>query len=339
MSGFVNRGQESQDWDCQTCGAVTPCEECVLHGPLVAGRHGINHSIAWHEDGTGHAVPPSPAVRLRKPIELRGGRDGGVIPARGGKRRAEIVRELAPFLPMVDSDRRGPDGVPIATVASRVDRLMEEGGLDRDAAFDSAAKEFHWARETIRSRYWRYKGERRRAATDDAAPDAIPWAEILAELDLLRQSRRRTNLPLVPYAVPFEDIVAVAMIIRDRHGFSVDLAAKLVALVVDWPVPAIGSVLKACREAAAEEDDPSNEKAFDEVILAELDRLRRWLPVPENGGPGVVVPWAHLKSLIDLLRQGYHVNCDEAHRRVNTAFNRNRQRVLSSIVGAVTAGD
>ena len=78
--------------------------------------------------------------------------------------------------------------------------------------------------------------------------------EIISELDHLRQARRKSPYPLGIYTVPVEDIAKVALIVPDRYPVTLDEAAKLVAYVWDWPVPAIAIVLRACHDAAGSRD-------------------------------------------------------------------------------------
>jgi len=224
-------------------------------------RAGLDHIIVWHEDSTGRAIYSWSATDLRKPVELRGGRDGGVIPVVRGGRRAEIVRELSPIFPMVASDRRGPDGVPIRDLATRVDGLVASEGLRKEDAFAQAAKEFGWAEETVRSRYWRFKGDGGSSSSAQPDEDEISREEIVRELDNLRQARRRTNTPLVGNAVPLEDIIQVAMTVRDQHGLTLDVSAKVVAYAVDWPVGAIDLVVRGCKEEAARREKPEDQTA------------------------------------------------------------------------------
>ncbi len=208
--------------------------------------------VAWHEDGTGWASYDWAGVRRRRPVQLRGGRDGGIVPVDRGERRRQIVRELAPIYPMVESERRGPNRLPIEKIAERVDWLVENEGLKRSDAFDKAHGEFDWSAETIRSWYWRNRTSESSGDSDDRP---IPRAEIVEELNRLRQARRPTRNRLVAPAVPMEDIVEVAFMVRDRYSLDIDTAAKVVAYVVDWPVPAINLVLNACHERAPTPSD------------------------------------------------------------------------------------
>jgi hypothetical protein len=244
--------EAGESWSCQICGRETPCDGCAEHGPIVATRAGLNHVFAWHEDGTGWASYDWAGVRRRRPIQLRGGRDGGVVPVDRGERRRQIVRELAPIYPMVESERRGPNRLPIEKIAARVGWLVKNEGLKRSEAFDKAARESDWSAETIRSRYWRNRTSESPGDSDDRP---LPWAEIVEELNRLRQARRPTRNRLVAYAVPLEDIVEVAVTVRDRYSVDIDTSAKMVAYVVDWPASAINLVLDACHERAPTTSD------------------------------------------------------------------------------------
>jgi len=56
------------------------------------------------------------------------------------------------------------------------------------------------------------------------------------------------------FALPLEDIVEVSMLVRDRYRLSLDMAAKVVAFVVEISPSSIEVTLRACREEAERRD-------------------------------------------------------------------------------------
>ena len=200
----------------------------------------------WHEDGTRFATWSWSSKDLRTAVELRPGRLGGVVPQRRGERRAEIVQELANHLPMVDRDPRGPRGLSAVLVAATVERTVDAGGKLEDG-FWQAATEHGCSFERARTLYY----EGRDMVAQEGLPEALTRAEVFAELDILRQNRRPTSLPLNPYAVPLEDLVAAARIVEQRRGVFFRDAAAAVAYFVH--LSNVGAILRVAAEDQGED--------------------------------------------------------------------------------------
>jgi hypothetical protein len=139
------------------------CANCKDHGPISSMQAGLRHIVIWHEDGHGSAAYDWSAVPLRKSVALRRGRDGGVVPVPRGRRRKQVISELASVYPMVEADRRGLDGMPVADIATQVYRLVSADGLSVKTAIDVVAREHSWASATVRDRLYREPGKRVRA--------------------------------------------------------------------------------------------------------------------------------------------------------------------------------
>jgi hypothetical protein len=203
---------------------------------------GPHHAILWHEDGYGEASYEGSQTPLRRPVGLRGGRDGGVLPLARGQRRDEIVNELSGLYWMVAADRRGPDGVPVEEVIAAVDRLLESEDLHVWQAIERIAASYGWSPETIRDRRYRNRGKLVRSdprRAEDETELSVSRSEVITELKRLRDARRASSNPIVGFEVLAVDVIAVGRVIRDRYHLSLEEACTIVANIANWPVAAI----------------------------------------------------------------------------------------------------
>lgn len=109
--------------------------------------------------------------KRRKPVRLRLNRGGDAyIPTDRGRRRADLVRDLAHLFEVSPTDPRGPlpgSDVPSNSIFETIERLRESG-LSVEAACEVAREDFPWSASTIRDHYYAQRRSRSNDATRSA---------------------------------------------------------------------------------------------------------------------------------------------------------------------------
>jgi len=152
---------------------------------------GLDHQVAFREDGTAAAWTAWSKRPRRTLIRLDPSRNGGVKPRERGKHRAAAIDELGNVLrahgvSVTERERRGPESdLPASEVVAAVNRLRS-AGQSAEAACAEVAKERHYSVQTVRRKYWDNRKkeldpvpepEPQRPLDGPRGPDLLRWIE------------------------------------------------------------------------------------------------------------------------------------------------------------------
>ncbi len=213
-----------EDWGSpETCfRSSCGCPECAAHGPIEEMWGGIDEVllIHWRSDGHGQCWYDPPGTTLRKPVRLRKGLGGGIVPVDRGKRRETIVGDLSPYLQMVSAEKRGPKGTTVTRVVTAVDSERANRGVGVSEAQARASERLGLSIDRVRTLYGK-----------DDRPETY--------LAHRRWDREGPKSPTQSFSIDPADVARLVPRLCRRHGLSPEEAAARLGNERGWPVPII----------------------------------------------------------------------------------------------------